>query len=108
MTNKDDFRKQMKTIIPGNDIPSVYQGETFRSPFLRGRQHTSSYNNPKERKTNFMWLHTEKFHEGVIGEDKGIDGYKMVVTDFQTNNLWRQIKEGLLQTRMKASRDPDN
>ena len=100
VTNEDDFRRQMEKIKPGNgDIPSVYQGETFRSPFLRGRQHTASYNNPKERKTNFMWLHTEKYHGGIIGEDKGIDDYKMVVTDFHSNNLDRQTREGLLQTR---------
>ena len=107
--NNEDIKNQLAKVKPGDRIPAIYEGETYRSSYIRQRQHFDLYNSKKEKQRNksFMWIHTEQHHEGKIGENRGQNDYKVTVTDHFRSNLQRQIQEGVRQTRNESFQRKD-
>ena len=48
-----------------------------------------------------MWVHTEDSHEGVLGENRGMEGYKFVPIHEYRNNMTRQCQEGPQQLEVE-------
>ena len=81
--------------------PSIYEGESFRTPYRISQQNWNLYNGPKTQEKSFMRQHTKKHHRGIIGEDRDKVDYKIHVTEFFTKNIDRQTNEGSRQTWME-------
>ena len=94
-----------------------YLGETSRTAFTRTREHLSDYRSAaaaklppllpdvgvgvgvglykKKNVKSFMWEHTRDCHEGVIGENDGVEDYRFSVSGVFRKCLDRQVDEGL-------------
>ena len=80
--------------------PSVYEGQSFRGPYTRGKQHNSLYRGVNKEKS-WMWHHSRSIHGGLIGHDKGMSDYKFVTLHTHKDNLSRQTLEGYQQSIME-------
>ena len=67
---------------------SVYVGETARSAYTRGKEHTKSLNNKEERSA--LWKHCKEKHNSEVKQ------FRMDVTGVYHNDaMLRQITEGV-------------
>lgn len=67
---------------------SVYVGETARSAYTRGKEHTKSLNNKEERSA--LWKHCKEKHNREVKQ------FRMDVTGVYHNDaMLRQITEGV-------------
>ena len=74
--------------------PSLYRGESSRTPYIRSQTHLKDYRSHKE--SSPLWRHTKNFHQGEIGQDKGILHYQMVQLEEWPKPLDRLSAEGVL------------
>ena len=80
--------------------PSLYEGQSFRGPYTRGKQHNSLYTGVNKDKS-WMWHHTRDDHGGEVGDNRGLSDYKFVPLRTHRDNLGRQTFEGYRQTIME-------
>ena len=76
------------------DRPAIYEGESYRSGYTRGKQHWSKYNTKSGQKTSFMYHHSTTNHSGTIGPDRGKDDYRLQVLEGYNSNIKRKTNEG--------------
>ena len=93
----DTFRKQVSTLCPGQEIPAAYFGESWRSSYSRAAGHWSKYTTPSGKSSSFMWKHTAREHNKIIGPNNGQMDYKFIVTGRFNSNYNREIDEGRRQ-----------
>ena len=91
-----DLLKQLETSKPKH-IPAIYEGQTFRSSYVRAGQHLDKYEarDPK----SWMWTHATQFHNSTA--DNFQTDYKYVRLKKFRDNLTRQTNEGLRQTQLE-------
>ena len=100
----------------------TYIGETSKTGYTRIKQHFNNYraaaaaklpalprcspecgDNKNERDAkSWMWEHTRENHNGLVGEDGGMNDYRMKVTGKLKKCLQRQVNEGVLIEKCEA------
>ena len=74
-----------------------YEGESSRSGAIRIGQHYDLYKREtlKAKETSWMWEHSNKYHDGVRGENQGLADYRPSITGVYPEPLDRLLNEGV-------------
>ena len=78
----------------------VYLGETSRGCYIRFTAHITKY----KSKTNFMWDHVQKVHDGVRGENPANDFY-MKLWSVDGEPIRRVVRESVLIKRAREGEE---
>ena len=105
VTNNFVPTKPFKLEDSPNNNPSLYRGESSRTPYIRSQTHLKDYRARKD--SSALWRHCVESHQSISGPDRGLRDFQMVKLETWPKPLDRLSAEGVLIQELETLQHQD-